>query len=81
MQGLRNPNCLAILENFIVLGKKSVYLFRDVLQMGGTAMDSVIASLFCNGVYNSQSMGIGGGFLMTYYNAKVNLFLYVLETG
>ena len=49
--------------------------------MGGTAMDSVIASLFCNGVYNSQSMGIGGGFLMTYYNAKVNLILYGFESG
>ncbi len=51
-----------------------ICIFSDVLKMGGTAMDSVIASLFCNGVYNSQSMGIGGGFLMTYYDAKVKLY-------
>ena len=49
--------------------------------MGGTAMDSVIASLFCNGVYNSQSMGIGGGFLMTYYDAKVKLYRILEISG
>jgi gamma-glutamyltranspeptidase/glutathione hydrolase/leukotriene-C4 hydrolase len=26
-----------------------------------------VAALFCNGVYNPQSMGLGGGFLMTIY--------------
>jgi len=26
--------------------------------------------MFCNGVYNSQSMGIGGGFMMTIYHAE-----------
>ena len=41
---------------------------RDVLLEGGNAVDATIASLFCIGVVNPQSSGIGGGFLMTLYN-------------
>ncbi|XP_065333589.1 scoloptoxin SSD14-like isoform X2 [Cloeon dipterum] len=40
---------------------------RDILAKNGTAMDAAIAALFCNGVVNCQSMGLGGGFLMTVY--------------
>ena len=35
--------------------------------MGGNAIDSAIATMYCNTVVNSQSMGIGGGFIMTIY--------------
>ena len=35
--------------------------------MNGTAVDAALATLFCNGVVHSQSMGIGGGFIMTIY--------------
>lgn len=42
---------------------------RDVLIEGGNAVDSMIASLLCIGVVNPQSSGLGGGFLMTLYNA------------
>lgn len=33
----------------------------------GTAVDATIATMFCNGLVNMQSMGLGGGFLMTIY--------------
>uniref|UniRef100_A0A914Y871 Gamma-glutamyltranspeptidase n=1 Tax=Panagrolaimus superbus TaxID=310955 RepID=A0A914Y871_9BILA len=43
---------------------------RDILLAGGNAVDSMIASFFCIGVVNPQSSGLGGGFLMTLYNAS-----------
>lgn len=41
---------------------------KDVLSRNGSAVDATIAGLFCVGVINTQSMGLGGGFLLTYYN-------------
>jgi len=38
---------------------------RNVLSEEGTAVDAAVAVLFCNSVVTSQSMGLGGGFLMT----------------
>jgi gamma-glutamyltranspeptidase / glutathione hydrolase / leukotriene-C4 hydrolase len=58
---------------------------RDVLLQGGNAIDSAIASLFCLGITNPQSsgqlsqklmsilwngLGLGGGFILTFYDAK-----------
>ena len=40
----------------------------DILRENGTAVDAAVAALVCNGVYNSHSMGLGGGFLLTFYN-------------
>ena len=40
----------------------------DILRENGTAVDAAVAGLVCNGVYNSHSMGLGGGFLLTFYN-------------
>jgi gamma-glutamyltranspeptidase/glutathione hydrolase/leukotriene-C4 hydrolase len=33
----------------------------------GSVVDAAIATLICNGMVNSQSMGLGGGFMMTLY--------------
>ncbi|EFO17722.1 gamma-glutamyl transpeptidase [Loa loa] len=41
---------------------------RNILIRGGNAVDASIASMFCLGVTNPQSSGIGGGFIMTLYN-------------
>ena len=44
-------------------------VLRDVLIDGGNAIDAAIATLVCVGVTNPQSSGLGGGMLMTIYNA------------
>ena len=50
--------------------------------MGGNAIDSAIATMYCNTVVNSQSMGIGGGFIMTVYLANgTRLSLIARETA
>uniref|UniRef100_A0A0R3RPJ3 Gamma-glutamyltranspeptidase 1 n=1 Tax=Elaeophora elaphi TaxID=1147741 RepID=A0A0R3RPJ3_9BILA len=41
---------------------------RNILVRGGNAVDASIASMFCLGITNPQSSGIGGGFIMTLYN-------------
>ncbi|GMS77922.1 hypothetical protein PENTCL1PPCAC_97, partial [Pristionchus entomophagus] len=40
---------------------------RSILTKGGNAIDVAIATLFCVGVTNPQSSGIGGGFFMQIY--------------
>lgn len=43
---------------------------RDILTKNGSAVDAAIATMFCNGIVNMQSMGLGGGFLMTIYTRE-----------
>ncbi|XP_064092975.1 scoloptoxin SSD14-like isoform X3 [Macrobrachium nipponense] len=49
-------------------GQPCAQIARDILERNGTAADAAIAGLFCVGVVNTQSMGLGGGFLLTYYD-------------
>jgi len=55
---------------------------KKVMLDGGNAIDSAIATMYCNTVVNSQSMGIGGGFIMTIYLANgTKLALIARETA
>ncbi|XP_014274888.1 glutathione hydrolase 1 proenzyme isoform X3 [Halyomorpha halys] len=53
----------------------------DLLAMGGSAVDAAIGALFCNGLVNSQSMGLGGGFIMTLYMKGKPYSLIARETA
>lgn len=66
-----NPSILGNFSKSAVAvdGEPCAKIAKDVLLEGGTAVDAAIAGMFCNGVYNSQSMGLGGGFMMTIYHA------------
>nr|CAI5822248.1 unnamed protein product [Callosobruchus analis] len=45
---------------------------KQILEKGGTAADAAIAVLFCEGVTLPECMGLGGGFLLTYYQKSTN---------
>ena len=51
---------------------------RDILKKGGSAMDSAIAALFCIGVYNMHSAGVGGGGFMVVYKKNTS-FVEVID--
>ncbi|XP_018561172.1 glutathione hydrolase 1 proenzyme isoform X2 [Anoplophora glabripennis] len=56
---------------------------KNILDRNGSAIDATIASMFCNGIVTMQSMGLGGGFLMTIYirEEKKAYFLNARETA
>ncbi|VDD97140.1 unnamed protein product [Enterobius vermicularis] len=52
---------------------------RDILLQGGNAVESAIATLFCIGIMDAHSTGIGGGHFMTIYNAYLNLLFIIFN--
>ena len=42
----------------------------EILEEGGTAVDSAVATLVCNGAVHPHSSGLGGGFVMTVYSKE-----------
>ncbi|KRF93793.1 scoloptoxin SSD14 isoform X2 [Drosophila mojavensis] len=42
----------------------------NILERNGTAVDATIATMLCNGLLTSQSMGIGGGLIMNIYHRE-----------
>ncbi|KAL0124727.1 hypothetical protein PUN28_006527 [Cardiocondyla obscurior] len=40
---------------------------KSILKRNGSAVDAALAALICNGLVNMQSLGLGGGFMMTIY--------------
>lgn len=49
-------------------GHECAAIGAEILRQNGSAADAAIATLFCEGVTCPQSMGIGGGFLLTIYD-------------
>lgn len=59
-------------------GAPCAVIGKNILEKNGSAVDATLASMICNGLVNMQSLGLGGGFLMTIYD-KASGRAYVLN--
>ncbi|XP_032684542.1 scoloptoxin SSD14-like isoform X2 [Odontomachus brunneus] len=64
-------------------GQECAAIGANILAKNGSAVDAAIAALLCEGIASLHSMGLGGGFLMTIWDAKTQKadFLDARETA
>ncbi|XP_011505859.1 PREDICTED: gamma-glutamyltranspeptidase 1-like [Ceratosolen solmsi marchali] len=64
-------------------GPECAAVGMKMLKRNGSAVDAAIATLLCEGIASLHSMGLGGGFLMTIYDATHQsvVFLDARETA
>lgn len=69
---METPSTLGKFKHFAVStdAKPCAKVGSDILARGGSAVDGAIGTLLCMGVVIPNSLGLGGGCLMTLYNAK-----------
>ena len=48
-----------------------------MLEQGGSAVDTALSAMICNGLINMQSMGFGGGFFMSLYERSTGRAYYL----
>lgn len=67
---LPSPSLLGTFSSaaFTVDAEACTQVGSDILSKGGSAVDIAVALLFCDGLANPQSMGIGGGVFITVYS-------------
>ena len=57
-----------LLKQWSILFQECSVIGRDILENKGSAVDAAVASLFCIGLLNMHSGGIGGGGFLNFYN-------------
>ncbi|GMS78843.1 hypothetical protein PENTCL1PPCAC_1018, partial [Pristionchus entomophagus] len=66
------PSAMGTFDRFAIATDHTLcaHAGKSVISAGGNAIDASIAAMFCLGAVNPQSSGLGGGFLMTVFNAN-----------